>query len=131
VGLCIVMLSLASSRFSLLVLNGTCSVALHVQYVLSVCNRCVEWAREKCSADLVLGLQIILCRSQWPRVYGRSLAGIAVSNPSRGIDICVVCCTINDKGTSQGTHDKGKSTEKYKEVTREGIRKTKTVMFFS
>ena len=27
------------------------------------------------------------------RVYGRSLAGVADSNPAGGMDACVVCCT--------------------------------------
>ena len=26
------------------------------------------------------------------RVYGRSLAGVAGSNPARDMDVCVVCC---------------------------------------
>ena len=39
------------------------------------------------SPGIMLGSAIleITCRSQWPRVCGRSLAGIAGSNPARTI----------------------------------------------
>ena len=34
------------------------------------------------------------------RVYGRSLAGIAGSNPAGGMDVCAICCRgINDMNT--------------------------------
>ena len=31
-------------------------------------------------------------------VYGRSLAGVAGSNPAGSMDVCVVCCTVRTKG---------------------------------
>jgi hypothetical protein len=42
------------------------------------------------------------------RVCGRSLPGIAGSNPAGGMDVCVVCCTIRTKGKA----NKDKAVEK-------------------
>ena len=48
------------------------------------------------------------------RVYGRSLAGIAGSNPAWGIHVSVVCCTLRIKGKSQENQDK-EARLKYKD----------------
>jgi hypothetical protein len=51
------------------------------------------------------------------RVYGRSLAGIACSNPAWGIDISVVCCTVRIKRKIQDNQDK-QARLKYKDRTK-------------
>lgn len=46
--------------------------------------------------------------------YGRSLAGIAGSNPAGTMDVCViyVYCTIRTKGKGQDKQDKERSKDK-------------------
>jgi hypothetical protein len=51
------------------------------------------------------------------RVCGRSLAGVAGSNPAGDTDVCVVCCTLRTKRQSQDNQDKEVQI-KYKERTR-------------
>ena len=36
------------------------------------------------------------------RACGRSLAGVAGSNPVGGMDVCVVCCTVKTKRQNAG-----------------------------
>jgi hypothetical protein len=75
----------------------------------SECTRVVDTALSfdrpfvfSCSVDRFVGNVTLLCsrglfncRSQWPAarseawVYGRSLAGIAGSNPAGGMDVCL------------------------------------------
>ena len=35
-------------------------------------------------------------------LYGRSLAGIVGSNPADGMDVCVECCVLSDRGLCDG-----------------------------
>jgi hypothetical protein len=42
---------------------------------------------------------LVYGRSQWPRglkawVYGHSPAGIVGSNPTGGMDVCLLCCVL-------------------------------------
>ena len=58
------------------------------------------------------------------RVCSRSLAEIACLNPVVGMDVCVVCCTVKSKGTSQEIQDKEgwkkhREREKEKEFRKE------------
>ena len=56
------------------------------------------------------------------RVCAQSLAGIAGSNPARGMDLCVVCCTYRQKAkrriikTKEPSTDEVQSTREYKKT---------------
>ena len=52
------------------------------------------------------------------RVCGRWLAGIAGSNPARGMDVCGVRCTVRTKGKARTIRTKEQVRIKYKERTR-------------
>jgi hypothetical protein len=52
------------------------------------------------------------------RVCGRWIPGISGSNPAGGIDVCVVCCTVQAKpkpGKSRQRNKYGKSTNREQE----------------
>ena len=46
-------------------------------------------------------LPIPVAERSWARVCGRSLAGIAGSNPAVDMNICVLCCTVRTKGKAR------------------------------
>jgi hypothetical protein len=69
-------------------------------------------------AGIAQSKQILLAERSKARACGRSLAKIAGSNPTRGIDVCVVCCTVKDKRQSQDSHDK-EAQIKYREQKKE------------
>jgi hypothetical protein len=53
-------------------------------------------------------------------VCGRSLAGIAGSNPAVGKDVCVVCCTVKRKEQVRtNKYGKGTKREQKKEFRKE------------
>ena len=47
------------------------------------------------------GMSIPVAERSKPRVCGRSLAGVAGSNPSGSMGVCVVCCTVRTKGEAR------------------------------
>ena len=68
-------------------------------------------------ADSISPIPVTARSKAW--TCGRSLAGIAASNPAGGIDVCVLRC--EDKGTSQGNQGKEIYMEK---VQRQNKRRT-------
>ena len=56
-------------------------------------------------------------------VFGRSLAGIAGSNPAGNMDVCIVCCTARTNGTSQDNQVRIKYRERERERVRENQKK--------
>ena len=57
------------------------------------------------------------------RVCGRSLIGIAGSNPAGVVDVCVVCCTIKTMERARTVKTKKQVRQSYKDRTREGVQK--------
>ena len=51
-------------------------------------------------------LPILVAERSKASVCGRSLAGVAGSNPPRGLNVCVVCCTVKYKRQRQGNQEK-------------------------
>ena len=64
------------------------------------------------------------------RVCGRSLAGIAGSNPAAGMDVCCECRTVRTKGKSQENQDKEVQI-KYREKEKTKQNKITVVATFS
>ena len=56
-------------------------------------------------------LPIPVAERSTSRVCGRSVAGVAGSNPAGGMDVCVVCCTVRTKRQKPGQSGQ-RSTDK-------------------
>ena len=95
----------------LMTLFQTCilySVVLHVDCKSWMLGRDSAVRIATCYGWTVRGAKepIPVAERSKTRIYGRSLAGVAGSTPAGCMDICIVCCTVTTKGTSQDNQGK-------------------------
>ena len=59
-------------------------------------------ARKRKLVPYTVVMPISVAARSKARVYGRSFAGIVVSNPAGGMDIYVECCVLSGRGLCNG-----------------------------